>query len=782
MDRFGEFTVLEELGRSVHCDRYKAMHDTLGGPFFVKRYTRCPEDLLQVLHNRCERLMGINVPFLTPHLGHGETDDIPFVVSPFIEGVDLSSLIMFWSEQRITLPSEALVYTVQTMARAVESLRAVDERDEGPRFTHGEICAQHIRLDPDGKMWLTGLTTPRVLVPEVEPAPIWDIAGVAAAAYELWPLTRKGQAGLAPSPALEEILRDFLGIDPAQHARSADEMIDRLETMIDASRLKPMNAANYADWTKRATQAYQKQKAARSAGTSDIAADALPSLEPVDASSSPTDSPSSSGVGTNGKAEARTPARANVPREISLVSAPPKAPEPVASNAQEAADSMPRELEDDRAMVHIVEAGLFDSADLEPARIQAHRREENVLTYLLESRRIDSGEVADALATATGHKRLSQEELHKQLPRPELCRRVPGNYVKRRKVLPLQVHDGVLKLAVVDPFHQEHIREMQQHLRAASVHLSIVDYHNLAEAISAAYAPERLRKGLASYSNTLLLCAPDEIWADSFGGELASEGFHIEHAQAFPQAFALCKAVSADVMVIADAKIHAGMEDLIRTLQQNNPDRTLPIYVITSDTDGDGAAKLLEMGVEDCLQKPVNTGLLVAKIRRKLTSINSTQRSHASTEDMPADEVDLKAANPPLTPAVLPTGVLGTLEQMPLTEVIQNLENGKKNAVVDLQCPDEPRGILGFEGGQILYAQCGERVGQEAFFQMVGFESGVFRIRYGKELPARNIEVPTMFLLLEAMRLLDERLPELEDSDVVEVENEMAPFSAESGE
>jgi hypothetical protein len=62
---------------------------------------------------------------------------------------------------------------------------------------------------------------------------------------------------------------------------------------------------------------------------------------------------------------------------------------------------------------------------------------------------------------------------------------------------------------------------------------------------------------------------------------------------------------------------------------------------------------------------------------------------------------------------------------------------------------------------------------------MMGFESGVFRIRYGKELPARNIEVPTMFLLLEAMRLLDERLPQLEDSEVVELAEEATPVSAD---
>ena len=38
--RFGEFTIIEELGRSRFADRYSASHDSLGGPFFVKWFKR----------------------------------------------------------------------------------------------------------------------------------------------------------------------------------------------------------------------------------------------------------------------------------------------------------------------------------------------------------------------------------------------------------------------------------------------------------------------------------------------------------------------------------------------------------------------------------------------------------------------------------------------------------------------------------------------------------------------------------------------------------------------
>lgn len=781
MERFGEFTVQEDLGRSLVCDRYKAMHDTLGGPFFVKRYTRCPPDLLHALHTRCERLMGINVPHLVPHLGHGETDEVPFVVSPFVDGVDLASLILSWREQRTTLPSETLVYFIQAIARAVEALRAVDERDEGPRFTHGDVCTRHVRLDVQGKIWLTGLATPRILVPDVEPAPIWDVAGAAAAAYELWPLTRKGQAGVAPSPALEAILREFLGIDPDKHDRSANELCEQLATMVEASRLRALSDADFAEWAKRAVRAYEKQQTERTRAGSGAAADALPNLEPL--------APETGLLPPLPKARdvanAMSPP-ANVPREISLVTKMPTdasaSEAPAHHRAGETGGASPEalELEPDRALVPLVEAGLIDAEALEPARIQAKRRDESTLAYLLHSERIDSLRVAQVLAAVSGRQLLARDALFEQLPRAELCRRVPRTYLKKRKILPLKIHDGTLRLAVVDPFQEELVREIQQHLRAATVQIVVVEYRNFADALSASYTPERLQGEAFRSLTTVLLCTPDEDWADAFGEELAAEGFRLEHAKALQQAYALCASVATSAMIIADAEIHTGIEDLVSTLQQNEKTRALPVYVITSHGDGTKAARLLELGVEDCLRKPVNVGLLAAKLRRTLASAKaSSQReavqSGATSASVSTSLAEGAEAAHALATAVLPTGVLGTLQQMPLPEVIQNLENGKKNALVELQCPDVPPGTLGFEAGQILYAACGDELGEAAFFRMVGFETGVFRIRFGKALPAHNVQMPTMYLLLEAMRRLDEKLPVLADSDVEDFEERTEP-------
>ena len=119
VSRFGEFTVLEELGSSLVADRYRAMHDTLGGPFFVKSYPRLPEASFGVLAQRCEALMSIQADNLPAHLGHGEVDGVPFVVSPYLEGVDFSGFANSLVERRVSLGMDSLLFVLKSLATAV---------------------------------------------------------------------------------------------------------------------------------------------------------------------------------------------------------------------------------------------------------------------------------------------------------------------------------------------------------------------------------------------------------------------------------------------------------------------------------------------------------------------------------------------------------------------------------------------------------------------------------------------------------------------------------------
>lgn len=103
-----------------------------------------------------------------------------------------------------------------------------------------------------------------------------------------------------------------------------------------------------------------------------------------------------------------------------------------------------------------------------------------------------------------------------------------------------------------------------------------------------------------------------------------------------------------------------------------------------------------------------------------------------------------------------PTGVIGTLREMPVSEIVQTLAASRRDALVEIKPKGEPTGTLAIEKGRVVFAQKGKFVGEDAFFALFMASRGAFRIRYGRKVERPNIQRDTTFLLLEAARILDE--------------------------
>ncbi len=127
-----------------------------------------------------------------------------------------------------------------------------------------------------------------------------------------------------------------------------------------------------------------------------------------------------------------------------------------------------------------------------------------------------------------------------------------------------------------------------------------------------------------------------------------------------------------------------------------------------------------------------------------------------------------------------PSGVIGTLREVSLPEVVQSLELSRKTARIDIdQGSHRPRGKLFLKNGQIVHAVFGETVGEEAFFMLSEVSFGTYRIRFHRETDQRTVEKPTGFLLLEALRIVDERHRSAAPSPVLDAiapSAEPAPF------
>jgi hypothetical protein len=100
-----------------------------------------------------------------------------------------------------------------------------------------------------------------------------------------------------------------------------------------------------------------------------------------------------------------------------------------------------------------------------------------------------------------------------------------------------------------------------------------------------------------------------------------------------------------------------------------------------------------------------------------------------------------------------PTGIVGTLREISVAEIVQMLALSRRTAVVEIVGV----GQLAIDGGQLVGATCGSLAGIEALVALCAVRRGTFRIRYGRKA-ATNLSGSTTSLLLEAARQVDEAL------------------------
>jgi two-component system chemotaxis response regulator CheY len=99
--------------------------------------------------------------------------------------------------------------------------------------------------------------------------------------------------------------------------------------------------------------------------------------------------------------------------------------------------------------------------------------------------------------------------------------------------------------------------------------------------------------------------------------------------------------------------------------------------------------------------------------------------------------------------------LMGSLQSMPFADVVQLLHVTQKTGVLGLREGDESGGMY-FQGGEVTHAWVGELKGEEAFYKMSAWTKARFGFNSVPRKEPQTVEQPTMTLLMEAMRRLDE--------------------------
>lgn len=237
--------------------------------------------------------------------------------------------------------------------------------------------------------------------------------------------------------------------------------------------------------------------------------------------------------------------------------------------------------------------------------------------------------------------------------------------------------------------------------------------------------------------------------------------------------------------------------EVITAHLEEEPD---PLERIRSDLPEELPQLIRRMMEKDPARRFQSYDSLIAEMDRVLVAPPPHQLRVGEEEafvDEPTEAYDIPApvdvgapsrgeAPPPEESALVPqpTGVLGNLRQMTLAEIAQMLELGHKSARVELVPAQAEAGEVAFDGGRLVYARAGALTGPEAFYALASCREGFFRIHYDRTSDEINVDVPLGFLMLEAMRRLDEAnaasVPEAEGDDTHELP-QLPPSTKPSG-
>lgn len=208
-------------------------------------------------------------------------------------------------------------------------------------------------------------------------------------------------------------------------------------------------------------------------------------------------------------------------------------------------------------------------------------------------------------------------------------------------------------------------------------------------------------------------------------GVLSKGQWEIFTAESASQAFALLQHQPVDLAVI---DINMGVMDGIQMLSMlNRGYPTLQKVVLTGQASDKYRAACLSNGAELYLEKPTSPG--------------GWQSLHGVLNEV----VKLRPEE----------GFRGVLRRVGLTDVIQMECLARSSSVLEVSS-GQMTGKLFIDTGQIVHAQCGDLVGEEAFNHLLSMSGGQFNLRPFTEPPRRSLSGQWEFLLMEAARKSDE--------------------------
>lgn len=399
----------------------------------------------------------------------------------------------------------------------------------------------------------------------------------------------------------------------------------------------------------------------------------------------------------------------------------------------------------------LMEQGSLSVSALEIALAEQRARGGRIGDLLLESGTVSEEDLLTAIASQCNLPTISDHDLLALPPPKRLLRRFPREAAEATLILPISVNEEQrsVGLAVADPYDERAILETKVVLGVSDVVVFVAKRSAIRQAILSWYPEEDIHIEEAIGEQAALFTEPtpdapttpvvliadaDLEAAEALASRVREEDCEVVVVPDGKAARDVCRERSPTVAFL-DAAL-PGIDGYNILLELRGKNDEAAVFITSSRGDEFRQAKALELGADDFIVKPFSLELTTSKIRRELKKREGGRRQVA--------------------PKVQFAGVSGSLEDMTALDIVQSLELGKKTAHVVLQYEDGRDGTLNIVAGDLRGCAAGKLLGEEAFYTLMRAGEGLFRIEYRSSPTAENITKPNTFLMIEAMRRIDE--------------------------
>lgn len=189
----------------------------------------------------------------------------------------------------------------------------------------------------------------------------------------------------------------------------------------------------------------------------------------------------------------------------------------------------------------------------------------------------------------------------------------------------------------------------------------------------------------------------------------------------------------------------------LKKLQAMALPREVAVIVIANDADKDEAVESLRWGAKDLIVRPFTAQVLkekATKVRQRVSGDTAILLHNIATHRRSAE------AQKPAADLALP-GLSGNLDTLPIPDLIQILNGTRKTGHLRLRRGNEQAGIY-FTAGEARHAWTKDLEGEEAFFRIISWKDAHFSFDSGLQPEEPTLRQPTMTLLFEGLRKLDE--------------------------